>query len=137
MRQSTGQRRIAFVVAVAAMGMMVSVVVSSQQPSASASKPAAKAAASQVQRIVLPQYPPEIADGPNVETYRKDCLICHSARYVSMQPRFSKTVWQNEVKKMVDAYGAPISEADRALIVEYLVAVRGPEAPATSSASPK
>ena len=119
------------------MGMMVSVVVSSQQPSASASKPAAKAAASQVQRIVLPQYPPEIADGPNVETYRKDCLICHSARYVSMQPRFSKTVWQNEVKKMVDAYGAPISEADRALIVEYLVAVRGPEAPATSSASPK
>ncbi len=137
MRQSTGQRRIAFVVAVAAMGMMVSVVVSSQQPSASASKPAAKAAASQVQRIVLPQYPPEIAEGPNVETYRKNCLICHSARYVSMQPRFSKTVWQNEVKKMVDAYGAPISEADRALIVEYLVAVRGPEAPATLSASPK
>ena len=51
-----------------------------------------------------------------------------------MQPRFPKTVWQSEVKKMVDAYGAPIPEADQALIVEYLVAVRGVEAPATSTA---
>ena len=49
-----------------------------------------------------------------------------------MQPHFSKTVWQNEVKKMVDAYGAPIPEADQALIVEYLVAVKGVEASAES-----
>ncbi len=61
--------------------------------------------------------------------YSKNCLICHTARYVSMQPRFSKTVWQSEVKKMVDAYGAAIPEADQALIVEYLVAIKGPEAP--------
>ena len=32
---------------------------------------------------------------------------------------------------MVDAYGAAIPEADQALIVEYLVAVRGVEAPRT------
>ena len=50
-----------------------------------------------------------------------------------MQPRFPKTVWQSEVKKMVDAYAAPIPEADQALIVEYLVAVRGVEAPAAST----
>lgn len=54
-----------------------------------------------------------------------------------MQPRFSKIVWQNEVKKMVDAYGDPIPEPDQALIVEYLVAVKGAEAPATLSAPPK
>ena len=119
------------------MGLTASVAVYSQQPSAKASKPVAKAAASQVHSIVLPQYPPEIAEGPNEETYLKDCLICHSARYISMQPRFSKTVWQNEVKKMVDAYGAPVPEADQALIVEYLVAVKGVEAPATLSAPPK
>jgi len=121
------------VVFVAAMGMTVSVGAYSQQPPTSASKPAAMAA-SPVHSIALPQYPPDIAEGPNVGIYRKDCLICHTARYVSMQPRFSKTVWQNEVKKMVDAYGAPIPEADKALIVEYLVVVKGAEAPDTVSA---
>jgi len=121
------------VFAIAAMALTISVASYSQHPPASASKPAAKAA-SQVHSIVLPQYPPEIAEGPNVETYRKDCLTCHTARYVSMQPRFSKTVWQNEIKKMVDAYGAPVPEADQTLIVKYLIAVKGVEAPATQAA---
>jgi hypothetical protein len=35
---------------------------------------------------------------------------------------------------MVDAYGAPISEADQALIVEYLVAVKDAAPPDTPSA---
>ncbi len=78
-----------------------------------------------VHSITLPQYAPEIPAGPHLDTYRKDCLICHSARYVAMQPRFSQGVWEKEVKKMVDAYGATISEADQKEIVEYLVAVRG------------
>lgn len=80
-----------------------------------------------VHSIVLPQYSPELPQGPHLETYVKDCLICHSARYVSMQPRFSQAVWEKEVKKMVDAYGAAIPEADQHEIVEYLVAVHGPE----------
>jgi hypothetical protein len=42
-----------------------------------------------------------------------------------MQPRFSQTVWEKEVKKMVDAYGAIIPEAEQHEIVEYLVAVHG------------
>ena len=122
---------------IAASGMMVSVALHSQQPAAKASKPATKADASQVRSIVLPQYPPEIPQGPNVEIYTKNCLICHTARYVSMQPLFSKAVWQNEVKKMVDVYGAPISEPDQVLIVEYLVAVKGAEGSATAAAPPK
>jgi cytochrome c5 len=106
-----------------------------QSPSTGASK-AAKKTPSPVHRIELPYDPPAIPDGPNVHVYRNHCLICHTARYVLMQPRFSKAVWQSEVKKMVDAYGASISEADQALIVQYLVAVRGAEAPA-SKAAPK
>jgi cytochrome c5 len=109
----------------------------SQAPSKGAAKPAAKEGPGQVQHITLPQYSGEITPGPNVQVYEKDCLICHTARYVSMQPRFSKAVWQSEVKKMVDAYGAPIPEADQALIVEYLVAVKGVEASAASSSAPK
>ena len=135
MRQSSGYWMIAF--AVVATCLTGSVAVYSQQPSANAPTPVAKANPSQVRSIVLPQYPPQIANGPNLDTYRKNCLLCHTPRYVSMQPRFPKSVWQNEVKKMVDAYGAPISEADQALIVEYLVAVKGAEVPDTSSAPPK
>jgi cytochrome c5 len=119
---------------VVAMGLTVPDAVYSQNPPSS--KPA-NSAATQIQNIVLPRYPAEIANGPNVEVYSKDCLTCHSGRYVSMQPCFSKTVWQNEVKKMIDAYGAPIPEADQTLIVEYLVAVKGVEAPAKPSAPPK
>jgi hypothetical protein len=41
------------------------------------------------------------------------------------------------VKKMIDAYGAAIPEADQPLIVEYLVAIKGVEAPASAPAPPK
>jgi len=83
---------------------------------------------------VLPKYSPDIPQGPNVEIYSKNCLLCHTARYVAMQPRFPKAVWQAEVKKMVDAYGAAIPDADQALIVEYLVVIKGVEAPASAPA---
>ena len=129
--------KLAFALAIAAMGVTVSVVVHAQQPSTGASKSAAKADSSQVHRIELPKYPPEIAAGPNVDIYSKNCLICHTARYVLMQPPFPKAVWQSEVKKMVDAYGAAIPEGDQALIVEYLVTVRGVEAPADAATPPK
>ena len=134
--RSTNNRRIIFGIALAIV-LTVSIAVYSQQPSGSPSNPDAKDDVGQVQSIVLPQYPAEIAPGPNVNTYRRDCLLCHTSRYVSMQPRFPKPVWQNEVKKMVDAYGAPISEADQALIVEYLVAVKGTAPSGTVSAPPK
>lgn len=102
----------------------------SQSPSSDAAKPSS----AQVERITLPQVSTQIPPGAHVQVYEKNCLICHSARYVLMQPRFSKTVWQAEVKKMVDAYGASISPADQVLIVEYLMAVRGSEAPASTPA---
>jgi cytochrome c5 len=105
----------------------------SQSPSANSSK----ADSGGAQQITLPKIPGEVLPGPNLQVYEKDCLLCHSARYVSMQPRFSKTVWQAEVKKMVDAYGATISDADQAMIVEYLVAVRGSETPASAATPAK
>ena len=40
-------------------------------------------------------------------------------------PAFRKRVWEKEVKKMVDAYGAKIPDAEQKEIVDYLVAVRG------------
>jgi cytochrome c5 len=86
----------------------------------------AKSAKNPVHEITLPQYPPEMPPGPNLEIFQRHCLLCHSARYVTMQPHFSRVVWEKEVKKMVDAYGAPINPQDQQQIVEYLVIIQGP-----------
>lgn len=79
-----------------------------------------------VQEITLPEYAPSPLLGPNQKVYEQHCLLCHSSRYVLMQPTFSRVVWEKEVKKMVDVYGASISAPEQHQIVEYLVAVRGP-----------
>ena len=92
-------------------------------------------ASGQVERITLPNYSGEIPKGPNVEVYEKNCLLCHGSRYVTMQPDFSRSTWEKEVKKMVDAYGATIPEDEQRKIVDYLVAVRGvPESKQKSDA---
>ena len=105
-----------------------------QSPSGGTSTPSTSPDSGQVKRITLPQISIQVPPGPHVDVYEKNCLICHSARYVITQPRFSKAQWQAEVKKMVDAYGASIPEADQALIVEYLMALKGSEPPPSAPA---
>ena len=87
---------------------------------------ARKGSKSAVEEITLPNYPLDVPPGPNRAAFQLHCLFCHSARYVTMQPRFSQTVWEKEVKKMVDVYGAPITPDEQKQIVEYLVAIKGP-----------
>lgn len=96
-----------------------------QSPSSAGSQ---AANANSVVHITLPDYSSAVPKGPNEQIYERNCLTCHSVRYVTTQPGFSRETWEKEVKKMVDAYGAPISEADQSKIVEYLVAVKGPPA---------
>ena len=72
--------------------------------------------------------PPETAAfgaGPNRETVMNNCTGCHSADYISTQPRgpkFKTDFWRAEVTKMIKVYGAPIPDADVPKIVEYLAA---------------
>jgi len=75
--------------------------------------------------VSLPAGAAAFPAGKGSDIANANCLICHSARYVTMQPPFSRAVWEKEVKKMIDAYGATISEADQREIVDYLVVVRG------------
>jgi cytochrome c5 len=107
----------------AALGVGLWVPASAQQSNGGT---AAKAAKSPVHEITLPQYPPEMPPGPNLAVFQQHCLLCHSGRYVTTQPHFSRAVWEKEVKKMVDVFGAPITPADQQQIVEYLVAIKGP-----------
>jgi len=79
------------------------------------------------QRIMLPHDEPELPPGPGRTEFITNCIICHSPRYVSMQPSYPRKVWKAEVQKMVDAFKAPISEQDQAQIVNYVVAVFGVE----------
>src|SRR5271165_4045642 len=96
-----------------------------QQAANGNSQSDAPAANNPVQKISLPQYPPELLAGPGKDAFLNNCLICHTARYVTMQPRFTKTIWQAEVQKMITAYGASITPADKDAIVNYLVAFHG------------
>ena len=99
---------------------------SPQQPANDAASKTAQAAKNPVHEITLPQVPMEMPPGPNLDAFQQHCLLCHTARYVTMQPRFPRAVWEKEVKKMVDAYGAPITAPQQQQIVEYLVAIKGP-----------
>jgi cytochrome c5 len=75
--------------------------------------------------ITLPEMTTTLPDGPHRDVVENRCELCHTARYITMQPRFSQAVWEKEVKKMVSAYKAPVSDAEQAQIVEYLVAIKG------------
>ncbi|SPD67264.1 SULFITE:CYTOCHROME C OXIDOREDUCTASE (SUBUNIT B) OXIDOREDUCTASE PROTEIN (plasmid) [Cupriavidus taiwanensis] len=54
------------------------------------------------------------------------CAICHSADYVSYQPPgLSLAQWTTEMKKMQQAYGAPIDDAEIEQLGAYLAVAYG------------
>ena len=81
-----------------------------------------------VRTIALPQVAaPDLPDGPGLETFNIACTLCHSARYLTMQPRFSQKVWEAELDKMKKTYGAPFTDEQGKQVLQFLLAVRGPE----------
>jgi sulfite dehydrogenase (cytochrome) subunit B len=66
-----------------------------------------------------------LKEAPGVEVANVNCRTCHSADYITTQPRgagFGREFWQAEVTKMIRVYGAPITESDAKIIVDYLSA---------------
>jgi hypothetical protein len=76
--------------------------------------------------ITLPQVESKLPEGPGREAVQQGCVLCHSTRYITMQPGFSKEAWTASVDKMRKVFGAPITNEQAGVIVDYLVAVRGP-----------
>ena len=73
----------------------------------------------------LPEETAAFNAGTNLDVVQANCSGCHSADYISTQPRDQKSrkdFWQAEVTKMIKVYGAPIDQADVGKIVEYLAA---------------
>lgn len=80
-----------------------------------------------VHSIALPSDDPPLAAGQGQDAFDRGCRICHSARYISLQPVFPRKTWTAEVDKMMKVYGAPIPPNDVKPIIDYLVATHGVE----------
>lgn len=78
-----------------------------------------------VHTIVMPHDEPVFPPGSGRDEFVTACVVCHSPRYITMQPRFSRATWLSEVKKMKDVYGAHISDEQAVQITDYLFSING------------
>jgi hypothetical protein len=74
-----------------------------------------------------PQYTPELAEGEGRAETATFCNLCHSTRYITMQPPLPAATWEAEVTKMRKTFGAPIPDTSAALILKYLQTHYTPE----------
>ncbi len=75
--------------------------------------------------IELPHYQPDFPPGNGKELFISRCGVCHSLRYVTMQPDFPKKTWAKEVDKMIKTFGAHIDKKEADEIIEYLNSIKG------------
>ena len=66
-----------------------------------------------------------LPEAPGYTTFQSNCVSCHSARYVQMQPNLSEKTWTSLVTKMQKTFGAPIPDSSVNEIVQYLVTIKG------------
>lgn len=74
-----------------------------------------------------PIYDPGLAAGDGEEDVENNCQLCHSPRYIVMQPPLPVQAWADEVNKMRRTYGAPIPDDAAQRIINYLSAHYTPE----------
>jgi sulfite dehydrogenase (cytochrome) subunit B len=78
--------------------------------------------------FTLPPETAKLKPGAGAELVTAQCLVCHSADYISTQPPLTRAQWQGIVVKMQQKYGAPIAINNVAPLVEYLVGNYGSNA---------
>jgi len=67
----------------------------------------------------------ELPDKPGYVSFKQNCMSCHSARYIQMQPALPEKTWTAIVTKMQKSYGAPVADSSVNEIVQYLVSIKG------------
>ena len=68
----------------------------------------------------------KLKEGPGVDKVRAHCVSCHSLDYIALNsPFLDDKGWDAEVKKMINAFKAPIKPEDAAPIAEYLARFYG------------
>jgi sulfite dehydrogenase (cytochrome) subunit B len=62
-----------------------------------------------------------LKDAPGRDLVEGHCAACHSLDYIrTNSPFMTQKVWEVEVNKMINAFGAPIEPADAKTIIDYL-----------------
>ena len=84
--------------------------------------PVALAEDSVYQVSAYPLYPLDLAEGEGRAETEGFCSLCHSTRYITMQPPLPAATWEAEVTKMRKTFGAPIPDASALVIIKYLQA---------------
>ncbi len=67
----------------------------------------------------------KLPEAPGYATFQSNCISCHSARFIQMQPNLSEKTWLAIVTKMQKSFGAPVPDSSNHTIVQYLVAIKG------------
>ena len=63
----------------------------------------------------------KLKPGPGAEATQANCSACHSLDYILMNAPFpSAQLWDAEVKKMINVFGAAIGPDDAKAITDYL-----------------
>jgi mono/diheme cytochrome c family protein len=63
----------------------------------------------------------DLKKAPGLDKVETNCAVCHSLDYIRMNSPFpNAALWDAEVTKMIKVFGAPISDADAAVIADYL-----------------
>ena len=72
------------------------------------------------------EKPVTLKKAAGLEQVEANCGACHSLDYIPMNsPFLTSAAWDAEIAKMINAFGAPISEADVRAIGDYLKANYG------------
>jgi hypothetical protein len=75
----------------------------------------------------FPSTVPKLAEGEGRTEAESFCAMCHSTRYITMQPPLPAATWEAEVNKMIKTFGAPIPEVSAKKITSYLQTHYTPE----------
>jgi sulfite dehydrogenase (cytochrome) subunit B len=67
------------------------------------------------------EKPVRLKQAPGLAKVESNCGACHSLDYIPMNSPFLNAAgWNAEVAKMINAFAAPIDQADAKVIADYL-----------------
>ena len=62
-----------------------------------------------------------LKDRPGRNQVIANCSLCHSLDYITMNAKIlDRAGWEKTVGKMINVMGAPIDDADKQIIIDYL-----------------
>jgi mono/diheme cytochrome c family protein len=65
----------------------------------------------------------QLKEGPGRDVTAGHCALCHSLEYIPANaPAMDRAGWQKTVQKMRERFGAPITDEQARVILDYLAA---------------